>query len=453
MKLEKKVVEPQALNLLAINLTTRCNLACAHCYLDAGTLRNHDPDELSTGEVCRLLNQVAARSKETMVVLTGGEPLLRRDIEEIVAHGNQLGLFMVVGTNGMLLTPKRVASLKAAGLQGAGISLDSLDPEYHDHFRGQPGAWEKTLRGIEECRRQDLSFQIHFSITVGNAHELPAVIDFAAQLGARVMNVFFLVCTGRGKELSDISPGEYEKLLHQILEAQERYAQMIIRPRCAPHYKRVALQRDPDATINQISGNEGDGCIAGRHYCRITPHGGVTACPYIEEEVGNIRQKSFITLWDNNVQFKALRKPVLTGKCGDCEYQKLCGGCRARPVSQGLNLMDEDNLCAYIPQGDQVIEPLRFDGQPVRWSAEAEQRIKRVPAFIRKMVKKRAEALVTQRGEPEITCAHLEEMIAKRFGNSSGNGNPRKMFKRMMERNGSLHAEGSLSTESTPMGD
>ena len=147
------------LYLLAVNLTRRCNLACDHCYMDARTREQGGPQELSTTEVRNLLGQVASRSDETMVVLTGGEPLMRRDLEELVAHGSAKGLSMVVGTNGVMLTEKRVKSLKAAGTMGLGISVDSLDPGYHDKFRGCPGSWGKTLAGIDACRRHALPWQ------------------------------------------------------------------------------------------------------------------------------------------------------------------------------------------------------------------------------------------------------------------------------------------------------
>ena len=219
------------LSLLAINLTRRCNLACVHCYLDADTLRGGSPDELRTEEVKGVLNQVAARDSGTMVVLTGGEPLARRDLETIIAHGVRRGLAMVVGSNGTLLTRRRVRSLRDAGALGIGISIDSLDGDYHDRFRGLPGAWEKTMAGIENCRREGLDFQIHFSIGDANAHELPAMIAFCRATGARVLNVFFLVCTGRGEAMSDISPQHYEEVLHELVETQARYPDLIIRAR------------------------------------------------------------------------------------------------------------------------------------------------------------------------------------------------------------------------------
>jgi radical SAM protein with 4Fe4S-binding SPASM domain len=406
------------LNLLAINLTKRCNLACSHCYLDAKTLEHGASDELSCDEVCALLDSVAERNTEAMVVLTGGEPLLRPDLEAMVRHGSGLGLAMVAGTNGIMLSERRVLALKEAGLLGAGISVDSLEPDRHDSFRGKPGSWQKTMSGIEACRRHGLSFQIHFTVTQHNAHELSEVIAFCADKGARVLNVFFLICTGRGESLVDIGPQQYEVVIREIIEAQAQNPDLIIRPRCAPHYKRIAHQLNPDAAITSISGQEGDGCIAATHYCRVTPTGGVTACPYIDTSVGSIREQSLPEIWDRAPQFQALRNPQLAGKCGDCEYRKLCGGCRARPLAAGGGILDADPWCAYQPSGEAVIEPLSIAGNEVSWSKEAETRISRAPGFVRKMVRKRAEAYALECGETIVTVNHLDQLTARRFGSN-----------------------------------
>jgi radical SAM protein with 4Fe4S-binding SPASM domain len=415
----------QSLYLLAVNLTRRCNLACAHCYLDAETLRSGSDNELGTEEVQNLLDEVAGRGTETMVVLTGGEPLVRRDLEDIIAHGAGRGLAVVVGTNGTLLTDRRVKSLVQSGALGVGISLDSLDADYHDRFRGTPGAWRKTMAGIEACRRHALSFQIHFSISDDNAHELPSVIDFSLAAGARVLNVFFLVCTGRGESMSDISPERYEQVLRDLVVFQARYPDLIIRARCAPHFKRVAYQSNPDSSLNRISGRDGDGCIAGTHYCRITPEGGVTACPYIEDVEGSIRGQAFLDIWDNSDGFRRLRSPVLRGKCGACEYRQLCGGCRARPRALGRDLMDTDPVCAYQPVAGPMVVPLSdAESRRIPWSAEAEQRLARVPGFVRRLVRKRAEAYVAELGDTLVTPAHLAVLTARRFG-AAGPSKPR----------------------------
>jgi radical SAM protein with 4Fe4S-binding SPASM domain len=407
------------LYLLAVNLTRRCNLACAHCYLDATTLRDGAPDELTTVEVCALLDEVADRSNETMVVLTGGEPLLRPDLVELVAHGSGLGLAMVVGTNGTLLDADRVAALKTAGALGVGISVDSLDPALHDGFRGRPGSWQKTLDGIEACRRQGLPFQVHFSVTAANAGELPAMIDFARSSGARVLNLFFLVCTGRGESMTDISPEQYEQVLEQIVRAQQQSDDLLIRARCAPHFKRVAYQVDPTLPLTRAQGYEGGGCLAGRHYCRVAPDGAVTACPYIAESEGSVREQPFWSIWDGSANFRALRNPQLGGKCGDCEFRMLCGGCRARPLARGDGLLDADPWCSYQPRGAAVIEPLADSPDSmVTWDPVAEQRLARVPPFLRKMVRKRAESHVLEQGETRVTPEHMQQLAKRRFGDA-----------------------------------
>jgi len=406
------------LYLLAINLTRRCNLACAHCYLDAETLKQGGKDELKTDEVNALLDQIASRGTDTMVVLTGGEPLLRRDLEKMVAHGSELGLSMVVGTNGVLLSEYRVKSLQAAGVMGMGISLDSLDPVRHDEFRGYPGGWEKTLAGMEACRSNGLPFQVHFSVTEDNADEISAMIDFAASVGAHVLNVFFLICTGRGESMSDITPRRYERVLEELVDAQTR-TDLIVRARCAPHFKRVAYQRDAASRLTRAEGYEGGGCLAGIHYCRVTPEGGITACPYIPDEEGNLRQTPFWEIWDSSPTFSRLRNPQLHGNCGSCEFRLLCGGCRARPRALGGDLMDTDPWCVYEPGGGELIQPLTANnGDDVTWSMEAEQRLARVPGFLRKMVRKRAEDFVREAGESIVTVEHMATLAARRFGDN-----------------------------------
>ena len=242
------------------------------------------------------------------------------------------------------------------------------------------------------------------------------MIDFARASGARVLNVFFLICTGRGESMSDISPVTYERVLEQLVEAQEQSRDLLIRARCAPHYKRIAYQRNPQSTLTRAAGYEGGGCLAGIHYCRITPEGGVTACPYIPDEEGSIRDTKFWDIWDQSPVFQSLRHPGLQGKCGSCEFQKLCGGCRARPLAMGDSLMDTDPWCVHIPDGSAVIEPLIEQPKKLIWNKEAEKRLSRVPSFLRKMVKSRAESYVHELGMHVVTEEHLATLSAKRFG-------------------------------------
>lgn len=404
--------------LVALNLTRRCNLRCAHCYLDAGTRDAGGPSELATAEVLALLDRITSLSNETMIVLTGGEPLLRPDLDAIARHAADLGLMVVIGTNGMRLDDRRVERLQAAGVRAVGVSVDSLDPDYHDRFRGLPGAWRAAMAGLDSCRRAGLMFQIHFTVTDDNAHELDDVIAFARDAGAAVLNVFFVVCTGRGRTLSNISADSYEAVLRRLVAAARGETGLVVRARCAPHFKRLAREASPPLPLTLADGYEAGGCLAGTRYCRVTPEGDLTPCPYIEASAGSVRETDFGRLWASAPLFAALRSPVLEGRCGACEYAKLCGGCRARPLARDGNLMGEDFLCGYRPAGRPRIEPIPPDPHAIAWSDEAKARLGHVPPFVRRFVRQRTEAYVRECGEQLVTAAHLRALMHRRFGAS-----------------------------------
>ena len=413
-------VKADAPYLVALNLTERCNLACAHCYLDARHLKEGGSDELSTADIKRVLGEIAEVGPEAMVVLTGGEPTLRPDLPELANHASGLGLMVVVGTNGMSLTVDRVRSLQQAGVAGMGISVDSLDAEIHDDFRGLKGAWARTMGGIDACKDVGMPFQIHFSATDETADEIDAMVSFARDSGAMVLNVFFMVCTGRGEKYSDISPEKYEMVLRRVAAAAKREKRLMVRAKCAPHFKRIATEMDPDWAITAVHGYDAGGCIAGTHYARITPNGTVTACPFMETPAGSVRDTPFADIWRDSPHLQSLRAPKLEGRCGACEYQKLCGGCRARPLARDGNLMGEDYLCTYQPQGGAVIDPLGALAQsgPVSWAEEATAHLSRIPGFVRRMVCRRAESHVREQGRQEVTVADLQYLKQKRFGDA-----------------------------------
>lgn len=402
--------------LVALNLTRRCNLRCAHCYLDAGARSNADPEELTTAEVFALLDDIAALSDETMVVLTGGEPLLRRDLERIAAHATDLGLMVVVGSNGMALTERRVAGLQAAGVRGVGISVDSLDPGRHDAFRGLPGSFARTMDGIDTCRRAGLGLQIHFTVTDDTADELDAMIAFARSCGAIALNVFFLVCTGRGRHVSNISRAGYDRTLRQLTRAAHDTEGLMIRAKCAPHFKRMAIELDPDWSITMAHGYEAGGCLAGTRYARVTPAGEVTPCPYMELSAGSIRDRGFADIWRDAPVFEHLRAPRLGGRCGICEFAKVCGGCRARPFAATGDMMGEDTLCTYQPDGTGVIPNGAEAAPAVAWTQAARARLDRVPPFVRRFVRQRAEAHARAQRCDTVTAEHLETLARQRFG-------------------------------------
>lgn len=176
--------------------------------------------ELSTSECRRVMRDIAQVNPEALLILTGGEPLVRKDIFDLASEASDIGFTVVLGTNGVLLREAEAKCMRASGIQGASISLDSVDPARHDAFRRLPGSWEAAVRATKILTAEGLDFSIHNSVTDWNADEMPAMIDLARDLGARVLNFFFLVRTGRGADLTDITPQRYEKLLTSIAHAQ-----------------------------------------------------------------------------------------------------------------------------------------------------------------------------------------------------------------------------------------
>jgi len=408
--------------LVALNLTQRCNLACDHCYLDARHLKEGGRDELSTADLRRILGEIAEVGPEAMVVLTGGEPTLRPDLGELAAHASGLGLMVVVGTNGMSLTPARVRKLQSDGVAGMGISVDSLTPEIHDDFRGLKGAWARTMAGIDACKDAGMPFQIHFSATDKTAGEIDDMVAFARESGAMVLNVFFMVCTGRGEKYSGISAEKYDAVLRRVARAARDEKRLMVRAKCAPHFKRIAIEMDPDWPITAAHGYDAGGCIAATRYARVTPNGDVTPCPYMENSAGSLKEQSFREIWQDAPVLNDLRAPRLEGRCGVCEFQKLCGGCRARPLAASGNMMGEDSLCTYQPQGGAVITPMMPEPGAMRWAEDAEEHIARVPGFVRRMVRRRAEDHVRSEGRHEVTKADLTLLAKRRFGDAGPPG-------------------------------
>lgn len=405
--------------LIAWNLTKRCNLLCDHCYLSAGERDSGGIVELTTSECLKVVDELCNVNPASILVLTGGEPLLRKDLTKVAHYATTKGMMVVVGTNGTLLSDEKIRELKDAGVMGVSISVDSLDPVKHDSFRGFPGALDGALKGIEECCRNDMAFQVHTTASQMNYEELHSIIEFAFLKGARVFNLFFLVCTGRGEAMSDISPQQYEEVLNTLVDVQDKYPGMLIRSRCAPHFKRIAYEKDPSNPFTKAQGYEGGGCLAGTHYARITPEGDLTPCPFIPVSVGNLRHNGFDRLWTDSPVLNDLRAPRLKGKCGDCEYEILCGGCRARPYASHGDYLDEDLWCLYTPKGGPKIKPMVDERFELIWSREAEERLAKLPFFLQKMIKGRVERHAKESGNPVITLQLMEDLRKKTFGKAS----------------------------------
>ena len=323
--------------LVSWNTTRQCHLKCKHCYRDAGL---KDQDELDTAQGKKLIKELAAAGFK-MIILSGGEPLLRPDIVELTAYAKESGMRTVFGTTGTILDLKLAEELKNAGAMCMGISLDSAEPAMHDDFRQVPGSWEKAVEGMENCLQVGLPFQIHTTVVNENFKEFEKITDFAVKSGARAHHIFFLVPTGRGKDIEEDSlrQRQYEQLIHRILKKQGE-VDIEIKPTCAPQFMRAAAQKGVDMRFSR-------GCLAGRSYCCILPNGDLHPCPYLPIKVGNVRETDFKELWQESQVLKDLREPS-QGKCGDCRYEEICGGCRARAYyySEG-DYMAEDPWCVY----------------------------------------------------------------------------------------------------------
>ncbi|CUH94841.1 hypothetical protein P22_0907 [Propionispora sp. 2/2-37] len=324
--------------IISWNTTNACNMYCDHCYRDAGCRAD---EELSTSEAKILLGQIA-RAGFKIMIFSGGEPLTRPDIVELVAHATSLGLRPVFGTNGTLITPEMARALKQAGAMGMGISLDSLDVKKHNEFRRFPGAWEGAVQGMRNCREAGLAFQIHTTIMDWNAHEIESITDFAVQEGAVAHHFFFLVPTGRAVsiEAESLRAQAYEDTLTRILQKQQQ-VDIELKPTCAPQFMRIARQMGMKLRF-------GRGCLAGTSYCIISPKGKVQPCAYLNIPLGDVRETPFDEIWRNNEVFQKLRTLEYEGGCGSCEYKRICGGCRARAAyyHEG-DYMAEEPWCLY----------------------------------------------------------------------------------------------------------
>ncbi|MHC1584757.1 MAG: radical SAM protein, partial [Candidatus Syntropharchaeia archaeon] len=306
--------------LISWNTTYECNLRCEHCYIDAVGVGEAPEDELTTEEGKMLIDQISEISK-CILVLSGGEPLLRKDIFDIAKYGTEKGLRIVMGTNGTLIDDKTAKKLKESGVMRVGISIDAVSPEVHDDFRGVKGCHRKAIEGAKACFRNGLSFQIHTTVTRSNYEEIPSLIDLAVDLGADAFHLFFLVPTGRGEGVEDVTPKEYEEMLLFLYKKQKEY-EIEIKAVCAPQFMRIAEQEGGkhDFHLERYT----RGCLAGTNYCRIKPDGEVNPCPYLPISVGNIKEKPFGEIWRESEVFKNLRDfSKLKGKCGSCRYNSI----------------------------------------------------------------------------------------------------------------------------------
>lgn len=333
------------LRLIAFEVTRRCRFNCRHCRAGAGC--GDGEKELTTGQCKKIIASVAKFNKCT-VILTGGEPMERKDIYELIRYGRKAGLRMVMATCGYLIDDDSIVKLKKAGIKALSFSLDGSSAETHDAFRGAEGAFDSVIRTAGLAKQASVRFQINTAISKINADEFTAVAEWAKRLGAYCFNPFILVPTGRGQELADavLDPVEYEKLLNELLRMKLE-SKIEVRVTCGPQFSRVCRQARAKGLIVNSSG-----CMGGRGFGFVSWRGDVQTCGFLDIPAGNLVENNFNfgKIWLKSQFLNEIRdRSLYKGNCGICEYVGLCGGCRARAFATGGDYLAADPVCNYRP--------------------------------------------------------------------------------------------------------
>jgi radical SAM protein with 4Fe4S-binding SPASM domain len=354
--------------LVVWNFTYKCNLKCKHCYSEAGNIPTM---ELSTEEAIKIVDQLADFGV-TSLAFSGGEPLMRKDFFEIASHAVKAGLYVSLATNGTLLNKENTKKLKEIGLHYVEVSLDGANSKTHDFFRGQNGAFNQTINGLNNCLEENICICIAVTGTKNNLKEIPAMLEMAENMGIDRFTLFNFVPVGRGKNIveADPSPQEREQLLGflnkklseglkiAILSTTPQLARVALRAHSPTqediiiplaHMQATKISKRAKALADFIGG-----CGAGRFYCAISPEGNVQPCVFLPLVIGNLKTEKLEDIWFNSPVFKALRdRGNLKGRCGRCEFKFICGGCRARAFAYFNDyLMSDPGCIKQISEGD-----------------------------------------------------------------------------------------------------
>lgn len=363
------------LRLVFWELTARCNLKCCHCRAEA--MDDFAAGELTTAQVLAVARDIRATA-DPIMVLTGGEPLVRKDFFDI-AKGC-VGMFsrVALATNGTTVDEAIARRIVETGIQRVSVSIDGAKAATHDAFRGVPGSFEATLRGYDAMARAGVSLQVNATVAKHNIDEVEELLNFVIARKAAAFHVFALVPVGCGAQISDdarLSTEQMEKFLRWLfIKSVELRDRIHIKATCAPQYYRIMREVSREMGIPlPASGHPGGrpgahppqagqkpagapggmeamtrGCLAGSAVCFISRIGDVQPCGYLPVIVGNVLKQPFGEIWRNSQEFSSLRNPgKLKGKCGSCGYRVICEGCRARAYAATSDFMSEDPDCSY----------------------------------------------------------------------------------------------------------
>jgi radical SAM protein with 4Fe4S-binding SPASM domain len=357
----------RVLRLLFWESTIQCNLTCAHCRrIEDNETRDAD---LSTDQARDMIAQLAALGRQQpmmpILVFSGGEPLCRPDLFELVATAKSQGIVPALATNGTLIDAGQARAIANSDIERVSISLDGATPTTHDQLRKLPGAFDRAVRGIGYLRDHKVPFQINMTLTKHNVHELEALYDLAVLLGAVAVHPFMLVPVGCGVELAEtdmLSPEQYEQALHRVAELEQRGG-LHIKVTCGPHYERVKRELGlqpvavsyghghPHTPGASPHGATSRGCLAGQGVLFVGHQGDVFPCGYLPVHCGNILKTSMSDIWLKNPDLACMADSAnLEGKCGACGFRKVCGGCRARAYAATGDYLAAEPMCPYRPK-------------------------------------------------------------------------------------------------------
>ena len=340
--------------LIAFEVTRRCRYSCRHCRANAGITGD---EELTTSECKRILKAVAKftslplRRQGCMIILTGGEPMEREDIYELIRYGRKQGLRPVLATCGYLINEKSIVRLKKAGIRTLSFSLDGASAETQDRFRGSKGAFDSVIKAAEIARKAHIRFQINTTISKVNIDEIVGIVELTKRLGAYCFNAFILVPTGRGKQMADeiLEPVEYEATLNELLRLKLE-SKIQVRVTCGPQFARVWKQAQAKAKAKGLI-EDVSGCMGGRGFGFISYRGDVQTCGFLDIPAGNLIENGFNfgRIWRESEFLKEIRNvSEYKGKCRICEYAGICGGCRARAYAMSGDYLASDPVCEFV---------------------------------------------------------------------------------------------------------
>lgn len=326
------------LRMVAWELTRNCNLSCIHCRAKA-TLGPHQ-GELTTEECKKIIDGISSFSSPT-VILTGGEPLMRDDLFEIIQYGNEKGLRLVIAINGTLLDKEKALKLKELGIKRVSMSVDGKDRHSHDSFRGVQGSFDAVVKAGKILLEIGLPFQINTTVTRLNVNDLGEIYEFVKAIGAIAWHVFLLVPVGRGEGLrgEELDAKMYEDVL-EWLYTIEKKDEIEMKVTCAPHYYRIVKEKGDTP--------KSAGCLAGKSFMFISHRGIAQPCGYLEVPSGDVKKEGVKKVWEESTVFTKLRDlRSYQGKCGACRFLAICGGCRARAYEIRGDMLGEEPYCSY----------------------------------------------------------------------------------------------------------